>query len=61
MNKTIIFLVAVLVNSFFIGCSNDDEGSDGTTKLQSIKFKETSLSLKIGDSYYLPLEVILQV
>lgn len=53
MNKTIIFLVAVLVNSIFIGCSSDDEGSDGRTKLQFVKFKETFLTL---DSYSLSLE-----
>ena len=56
MKKIVLFLAAVLVSSIFVGCSSDDEVSDGTISLQSIKFKETSLKLKKGESYSLSLE-----
>lgn len=57
MKKVILFLVAILVSSIFIGCSSDDDSSDRTINPQSIKFKETSLALKKGDVYSLSIEV----
>lgn len=56
MKKVTLFLVAILVSSIFMRCSSDDDGSDGTINLQSIKFKEASLTLNKGDSYSLSIE-----
>lgn len=45
MKKTIIFLVVVLVNSIFIGCSSDDEGNIGGKNFMEHRTKEQSEAL----------------